>query len=345
MYHLYCQWQLDEQLSRMSGCDAASATGAAAAPLAGGAAGLFLDLPLGVHPGGFDTWRWPELFAAGMSAGAPPDAFFAHGQDWEFPPLHPRRASEQGHQYFAACLRAHMRHAAYLRIDHVMSLHRLFWVPTGAEPADGVYVTYPAEELYAVLSLESHRNKTVVVGEDLGTVPAEVRPAMRRHGVLRTWVFQGGLRPRAADPVGSVPAGSVVSLNTHDMFPYAGFVSGDDISARVRTGQLDEAGARREIAARRRLVTRLDAWLPQILPPPETSRAAAMSDLIPEGASSEAGRSLGRALGHLARSDARLALVSLDDILLETQPQNMPGTGAGWGNWQRKLLDVRPRKS
>ena len=111
-----------------------------------------------------------DLFGAGMSTGAPPDSFFALGQDWNFPPLHPERIREQGHQYFARSIRHHMRHARYLRVDHVMSLHRLFWVPEAMDPKDGVYVTYPAEESYAVLALESHRNRTVVVGEDLGTV-------------------------------------------------------------------------------------------------------------------------------------------------------------------------------
>jgi 4-alpha-glucanotransferase len=307
-YHLYCQWQMEEQLSNLAKNS--------------GVAGLFLDLPVGVHPGGFDTWRWPGLFAHDMSAGAPPDRFFSLGQHWDSPPLHPEKIGEDGHGYFACCVRHHMRQAAYLRIDHVMSLHRLFWVPLGAPPASGVYVNYPAEELYSVLSLESHRNGTVVVGEDLGTVPQGVRSAMRRYGVSRTWVMQMSFRARGADPVPPVPPGAVASLNTHDMFPFAGFVEGDDIRIRLATGQVNEGGARREAAARARLVARLRVW---------AEEQQSDADLL---------RAL---LKHLRRSPAGLTLVNLEDLLLETRPQNVPGTGPEWGNWRRKARERLPQ--
>jgi 4-alpha-glucanotransferase len=312
-YHLYCQWQMDEQLGRLSAREARAERGRPSP-------GLFLDLPLGVHPGGFDTWRWPGLFATAMSTGAPSDSFFAQGQDWDSPPLHPERIREQGHQYFARCIRDHMRHAEYLRIDHVMSLHRLFWVPEGTRPADGAYVAYPADELYAVLCLESHRNQTVIVGEDLGTVPAGVRSSMRRHGVLGIWVFQASLRPRAAGPASPVPRHVVAGLNTHDMFPFAGFLRGDDITARMETGQLDREGARREMAARHRLVARLVELLPPAV----------------DGTGGPSTQLLFRALAYLAGGQADLVLVNLEDLLLETRPQNLPGTGAEWGNWRRK---------
>lgn len=321
-YHLYCQWQIEEQLSRLSSEEGP---------------GLSLDLPLGVHPGGFDTWRWPELFAKGMSAGAPPDGFFSRGQVWDFPPLRPERTREGGHGYFAACLRNHMRHARYLRIDHVMSLHRLFWVPDGREPTDGVYVSYPAEESYAVLCLESHRYRTMVVGEDLGTVPAGVRSAMRRHGLLRTWVLQSALRPRAADTVASIPRDAVASLNTHDMFPFAGFLRGDDISARLETGQLDPERARRETAARRHLVERLATSLPAL---PKGLGPATVAPVVGKVAAEQAGlveaEVLWRALIYMATSPAALVTVNLEDLLLETRPQNLPGTGAEQPNWRRK---------
>jgi 4-alpha-glucanotransferase len=329
-YHLYCQWQMEEQLTRLSG--------------------LFLDLPLGCHPQGFDPWRWPGLFAGGMSVGAPPDDFFAHGQDWTFSPFHPERIRENGHRYLVRCVRHHMRHARYLRIDHVMALHRLFWIPEGMEAADGVYVNYPAEEQYALLCLESQRNRTVVVGEDLGTVPPEVRPAMKRHGLLRTWVFQSELRPRAEETVPPVPADAVVTLNTHDMFPFAGFLQGDDIEARVETGQLDRVAARRACAARRRLVKRLGAFLAQSDAGKKTSSKSlpASVDLVTivsavrvrdRGTSSNRDASaelMHLILSYLACSPVALVLVNLEDLLLETQPQNIPGTGAQWLNWRRK---------
>lgn len=350
-YHMYCQWQMEEQLGRIAASgdgardgQATGGYGAIRGDTPGGAnvphsdatglrhqpAGLLLDFPVGVHPGGFDTWRWPRLFAPNVSMGAPPDSFFAGGQNWESPPLHPDRVREEGHQYFARCVRHHMRHSRFLRVDHVMALHRLFWVPEKREPADGVYVGYPAEELYAILSLESHRHQTVVIGEDLGTVPSGVRSSMRRHGMLGTWVLQSSLRPRAAEPISRVPRHAVASLGTHDMFPFAGFLRGEDIRARVETGQLDEEGARRASAARRRLVARLGAALaPGVAPP---SSAAPPPDVeLPEAAI------LQGALAHLLRSEAALVLVNLEDLLLETRPQNLPGTGAERDNWRRRI--------
>jgi 4-alpha-glucanotransferase len=314
-YHLYCQWQMEEQLSRFSHrCPAVPAGGRDHARP--GSAGLFLDLPVGVHPGGFDTWRWRESFVTGMHVGAPPDSFFTRGQDWDSPPLHPLRIREQGHRYFVGCLRQHMRHGRYVRIDHVMSLHRLFWIPEGRAPAEGVYVSYPADELYAALCLESHRHQTEVVGEDLGTVPPGVRASMRSHGVLGTWMLQSSLRSRAARVVSPVPRHVVAGFGTHDMFPFVGFLRCDDIVARTETGQLDRADARRAGAARRRLVAKLAAFLGE-----DADAPAAL---------------LRAALTYLGASPAAFVLVNLEDLLLETRPQNLPGTGAEQGNWRRK---------
>lgn len=313
-YHLYCQWQMDRQLARLAGS---------------GGPGLLFDLPLGVHPLGFDAQRWPGLFAAGMSTGAPPDAFFA-GQDWSTPPLHPEADRLQGYEYFSACLGNLMRHSAAVRIDHMMAFHRLFWIPDGADPRDGVYVTYPAEEFYALLALESHRQKTAVVGEDLGTVPAGVRTSMRRHGVARTSVLLGALRPGARTLEVDIPDGAFVTLETHDMFPLAGFLHGDDIEARVETGQLDGAAARREAAARRRLVARL-------------ARRSGTPEVDIDAA---APAILAGCLVSLARSAAGMVLVNLEDLLLERRPQNVPGTGVAHGNWRRKVavaLEDLPR--
>jgi 4-alpha-glucanotransferase len=305
-YHLYCQWQMERQLATLTG---------PARP------GLLFDLPLGVHPEGFDVARRPELFAAGVSAGAPPDAFFAGGQDWVTPPLHPEADRRDGYRYFAACLDTLMRHASALRIDHMMSFHRLYWIPEGMEPKDGAYLTYPAEELYAVLCLGSHRHQTTVVGEDLGTVPRGVRASMGRHGVARTSVFLGSLGPRAKTLAAKVPPGSLATLETHDMVPLAGFLEGDDIAMRVKTGQVDRVGARREAAGRRHLVSRLArlSGAPQG-EPVETARAI-----------------LVWCLESLARSPARTVLVNLEDLLLERRPQNVPGTGKDWPNWRRKM--------
>jgi 4-alpha-glucanotransferase len=171
-------------------------------------------LPVGVHPRGFDAVHDAEVFAPGASVGAPPDAMFDGGQDWTIPALHPGRSRAQGHRYYAECVRAHAELASVLRIDHVMGLFRRFWIPEGMSAGDGVYVRLPGDELVAVLSLESHRNRTIIVGEDLGTVEPSVRDDLVLHRMSRMYVSQ--LAPD--DPV---PAGCVACVNTHDTPPFA----------------------------------------------------------------------------------------------------------------------------
>ena len=150
--------------------------------------GLYLDLPLGVHAHGYDVWREREAFAVEASGGSPPDVVFTKGQDWGFPPLHPERIRAQGYRYVLAYLRRQLACAGVLRIDHMPVFHRLFWIPHGVPASQGVYVRYPAEEYYAIFSLESHRHKAMLVGEDLGTVPPEVPESMGRHNVHRMYV-------------------------------------------------------------------------------------------------------------------------------------------------------------
>ena len=200
--HRYAQFLCHEQLSTL-----------AAHPV-----GLYLDLPIGTHPDGYDLARFGAEFARGATVGAPPDHFFRSGQDWGLPPLHPVHARAEGWRYWRLCLRHQMRFARCLRIDHVMGLHRLFWIPAGGEAKDGLYVRYPHEELYAIVCLESHLARCAVAGEDLGLVPDEVRAAMRRHGMLRLYVLPWELRDGRPRPV---PAQAIASLDTHDMLPFA----------------------------------------------------------------------------------------------------------------------------
>jgi 4-alpha-glucanotransferase len=282
-YHAYAQWLCAEQL--------ASATQAEAGP--------YLDMPLGVHPGGYDTWRFRDAFADRVSIGAPPDDFFRGGQSWGLAPLHPHRLREHGHAYPIACARTLLRHAAAARIDHVMGLHRAYWVPDGMDATDGVYVRYPAQELYAVLCIESHRHRTRLVGEDLGTVPGIVRRSMSAHGLLRTFVLQAELG-EGADPLDQVPSAAMVGMNTHDMPTFAGFWDDDDAAADSRRAALRAALARRgHPAADGRQV--LDACLQE-----------------------------------LAASAARALLVTLEDMWWERERQNVPGTTIEHPNWRRR---------
>ena len=189
-------------------------------------------------------------FATGASVGCPPDLVFTKGQNWGFPPLHPDRQREDGYTYLIASFRNHLRYANALRIDHVMGLHRLFWIPDNAEAKYGAYVATPADEIYAILSVESHRRKAWLVGEDLGTVPPAVESAMNRHAVAGMYVVQYELRPEPAMPLRPVPATTVASVNTHDMPPFAAFWSGIDLADRQSMGLLDGDALHVETASR-----------------------------------------------------------------------------------------------
>lgn len=320
-YHTYVQWLADEQLREIASAGRTNA------------AGLTLDLPLGVHPDGYDVWRERAVFARGVSAGAPPDAFFTRGQDWGFPPLHPERIREQGYRTYAACLRQPLRFARILRIDHVMGWHRLFWVPAGFEAADGVYVHYRAEEFHALAALESWRHKALIVGEDLGTVPREVPAAMRRHGLHRMYVAQYAAVPDRRRALGSLPKDAVASLNTHDMPTFAAFWEGRDITDRIGLGLLDEAQARIERSRRTALRHALVAFL-------ERTGELAQRDRAPgefRRRGPPTAQTVARAiLGHLAASRVRAVIATLEDLWSETEPQNVPGTGHERPNWRRK---------
>lgn len=301
-YHLFVQWVAEEQLAAL---DRAS----------GRDAGLYLDFPVGVHPRGFDSWQQQRLFIGDVAVGAPPDANYTSGQNWGFPPLRPESSRRDGHRYLRACLAHHMRHAAVLRIDHVMSLWRLFWIPRGATPAAGVYVRYPAEELLAVLALESNRHRAVIVGEDLGTVAPAVRPALDRHGIRRMFILQRELDHASDMPLDRVPAGVLAGMNTHDMPPFAAYWQGRDIGERVALGLLDDASAARSRQRRAGLLPALARRL---------------------GVDVDAEPALLACLRFLRGSPAAFTIVNLEDLWLELEPQNIPGTVFERPNWRRR---------
>lgn len=308
-YHLYVQWIADEQLRRLS--DKAKASGP----------GLYLDLPLGVNSDSYDCWRDRSSFALGMSAGAPPDSFFTLGQDWGFPPLHPANMRLDGYRYLRDCLQAHMQYAGLLRIDHMMGLHRFFWVPQELGPRKGVYVRYPHDELYAVYCLESAKHQTMLVGEDLGTVPPAVRPAMAQHNIHRLYVGQYEFQPDWHRPIGDPPEGVVASLNTHDMPTFTAFWDILDLEDRQALGLFDDDGRRQETERRQAI------------------RAAVCNFLRQKGLLGDKDDSLTvhkAALQFMAESAAMGVLINFEDLWGATQPQNCPGTWRERPNWQRK---------
>jgi 4-alpha-glucanotransferase len=307
-FYQYIQWLAQEQINEvLVACRS-------------GGIKFYLDLPLGVNPDGFDAWRFRDFFAPKVNAGAPPDSFFTKGQDWGFSPLHPGRMRELQYQYVIEYLRFQMQHTGLLRIDHVMGLHRLWWVPHGFPASAGAYVKYPAEELYAILSVESHRHKTTLVGENLGTVPPEVNTSMDRHGMRRMYVLQYEQQPGGAlrEPEKSV----VASVNTHDMPTFAAHWKGLDILDREDLGLIPTKEVRSQKQRRARLCQNLIAFL---------RRKKLVSSRRPGCREVLAG-----IYKFLAWSRAETVLITLEDLWLEERSQNTPGTNRERPNWRRK---------
>lgn len=312
-YHLYVQLLFREQLAMLAqsrqqvGCE------------------LYLDLPVGTHPEGFDTWRHRNAFVEDAAAGAPPDAFFTHGQNWGFPPLHPEKMREDGHGYFRACVREHLRFAGGLRIDHVMWLHRLYWVPHGLAADEGVYVRYPAEELYAVLCIESHRAGAWIVGENLGTVPERVNSMMRRRAISPLYVAQFSWTGEAQHPLHLPEKHAVASLNTHDTPTFASFWFGRDIEQRVALGLLSETEAAEEREGRAHMRQSVIEFL--------RKHRVWLRDA---GASDEDVVRIALALmRELVAQETDITIVNLEDLWAEKRPQNVPGTSSE-ENWRRR---------
>jgi 4-alpha-glucanotransferase len=309
-YHAWLQWLLDEQL--------------AAVPVPADGLGVVNDLAVGFAPDGFDAWWFQDELAPGITVGAPPDPLGPHGQDWGVPPFVPARLAAHAYEPFARTIRAGMAHAGGLRIDHVMGLFRLFWIPEGAEPADGTYVAYPADDLLGVLALESARARALVVGEDLGTVAPGVRERLAAEGVLSyrlAWFERGadGRRRRAAD----YPRLALAAATTHDLPTIAGFLDGSDL-AELRDigvvagdGVVDAAAVQeRERASLRRLLQEeglLDAGEPD-----GGATAAALH-------------------AFLARTPAMLVAATLEDALEVRRRPNVPGTTTERPNWSLPL--------
>jgi 4-alpha-glucanotransferase len=308
-YHLYAQWLAGRQVGELSaGCRDKGVK-------------LYFDLPLGTHPLGYDVWQHRGVFALGASGGAPPDSVYPRGQDWAFPPLHPENIRAQGYRYVIEYLHHNLKYADMLRIDHIMGLHRLFWVPPGMEATQGVYVRYRAEELYAILAVESHRHQCVIVGEDLGTVPRYVRPAMSAHGLRRMYILQYALVEKA-EPDLRVPSGSLAALNTHDMPPFAAFWQDDDFASRIKLGLLDDKGAIEERRTRLRLKKALLKYL---------RRRKFLSAASPGTL-----ETIRACLAYLGAGGAGVVLVNLEDLWLETEPQNVPSVGDKYPSWRRR---------
>jgi malto-oligosyltrehalose trehalohydrolase/4-alpha-glucanotransferase len=327
-FFAWLQWLADEQLGRA----------AAACREAGMRVGLYRDLAVGADRAGAETWANPAVVVAAAQVGAPPDIHIPTGQDWGLPPFNPRALRQEAYCSFISLLRANMRHAGGLRIDHVMGLQHLYWVPKGRDPAAGAYVRYPLDDLVGILALESCRHRCLVVGEDLGTVPEGFRERMAEANILsyRVMFFEQDVEAGSFLPPGRYPRLGLAVVGSHDLPTLRGWWEGRDLDLKARLGLLPTPELVREHRTAR-----------------ERERRALLGALRQErllGDSDPAMPELARAVhAFLARTPCALAMVQIDDLTDEVEPVNVPTTSDEHPNWRRRLsqtlhaLSERPR--
>jgi 4-alpha-glucanotransferase len=266
------------------------------------------DLPIGVDPGGADAWAWQDLLAQGVTVGCPPDEYNTQGQDWGLPPLIPWKLRQAGYDPFIQTIRGTLRHAGGLRIDHVMGLFRLFWIPRNIDPAAGAFVRYNADEMLAILALESERAKAYVVGEDLGTVDEKARERLLDHGVLsyRVLWFE-------SDPPAGFPERSLAAVTTHDLPTVAGLWTGSDLKTQQDLNlKPNEEG----IAQIRERLAEMGG----------VTEATPIEEIIE------------RAYALLAQAPSAILSATLDDALAVEERPNIPGTTTEqWPDWSIAL--------
>ena len=322
----FLQWQADSQLG----------AAAAAGRNAGLSLGLYRDLAVGVNPQGAEAWADQGIVVPGMGIGAPPDPLSRAGQDWGLAPVNPLALRQRGFQPFIAALRANMRHAGILRIDHVMSLARLYWVPAGRSAVSGAYVNYPFAELLRLVALESQRQRCAVIGEDLGTVPSGFRETMQAANVLsyRVVMFERQWDGNFIPP-GEYPPLAAASAATHDLATLKGFWLGCDISWRQKLALYPDAASEAADISDRHTARwqLLEALAREGLMPNDR-----FGEFLPQGGEPVYTAELGEAiLAFLARSRARLMLVQIEDVVGEVEQANLPGTSDAHPNWRRRL--------
>jgi 4-alpha-glucanotransferase len=314
-FHRWLQWQLDEQL----------ASAQSQAIRAGMALGVMHDLAVGVHPDGADAWALQDAMALGVTAGAPPDEFNQLGQDWSQPPWRPDRLNELEYQPFRALIRAVLRHAGGVRIDHIIGLFRLWWIPEGAPPTEGTYVRYDHEAMIGIVALEAHRAGAVIVGEDLGTVEPWVRDYLLLRGLLGTSILWFELDRDGSG--GPLPAERwreycLSTVTTHDLPPTAGYLAGDHVRLRESLGLLTRPVAE-ELESDR---AELAGWMAELR----------RVGLLEEGQDDPEAVILAL-YRYLGRTPSRLLGVALTDAVGDRRTQNQPGTTDEYPNWRVPL--------
>jgi 4-alpha-glucanotransferase len=322
LFHQYLQWQIDLQLrhAQQRARDRRMAIG------------LYHDLALATDRFGSDLWGHRPFYVAGCRVGSPPDDFSPKGQDWSFPPPNAGKHREDGYRLFAESIRKNCRHGGALRIDHVMRLFRLYWIPDSFDATQGAYVRESSEDFVRVLALESVRNQVIVIGEDLGTVEPAVRETLARFGILsyRLFYFEKDAKGefRRYD---QYPAQALVSSTTHDLPTLAGYWVCADIHARRAAGTIDEAAYQSQIAQRAADKQKmLNVLFAQNLMPSHLPReAAAYAEMT--------GDLHNAVVGFLALTPSQLLAINQEDLTKELAQQNLPGTTWQYPNWGRKM--------
>jgi 4-alpha-glucanotransferase len=316
-FHSWLQWIAEEQLGAVQRL----------ARQLGMAIGLYGDYAVGVNPSGSETWSDQALYRRSAGIGAPPDALAMKGQDWGIPPQDPNVLVAEEYRPFRQLIASNMRHFGALRLDHIMALYRQWWVPVGRDAIDGGYVHYPLDDLMSVLALESERCSCLVIGEDLGTVPQQMRLAMEARSVYsyRVLLFEKHPDGRFRRP-DEYPRRAIATVTTHDLPTLAGYWSGNDIELRERLALYPSEQARVHVVNER-----------------TSDREALLAALESEGLAREGRESLhGEALSRaihvfLARSASALVVLQIEDLVGMADPVNVPGTSDEHANWQRKM--------
>lgn len=315
LFYQYIQWNIEEQLEQIT----------REAHKSGIPLGLYEDLALGVEGCGAEAWSNQGIFAFGAELGAPPDEFFPKGQRWGLPPVIPDRLREEGYRSYIQILRHNLPLGGALRIDHVMGLFHSFWVPSGITPKDGAYVRGYPRELLSIMALESHLRKTLIIGEDLGTVPPRVRADLKNWGILSTKVFYF---ERASDggpiPPEHYPALALAGINTHDMPTLSGFWRLRDIEWREKLGLYPQTEMAEEERGRR------EAQKKAIL------KALKSRGLLFSRANLEM-ELLRAVISWLSLTPCKLLILNIWDLLGEEEQQNLPGTVENHPNWCQKI--------
>ena len=313
-FHRWLQWQLDDQL----------AAAQSQAVRTGMALGIMADLAVGVHPCGADAWAMQDVLALGVSAGAPPDEFNQLGQDWSQPPWRPDRLEQLGYQPFRSLIAAILRHAGGVRIDHIIGLFRMWWIPKDAPPASGTYVRYNHDAMIGIVALEAHRAGAVVVGEDLGTVEPWVRDYLRERGLLGTSIlwFEHDLGGRGPLPAEHWRELCLSSVTTHDLPPTPGYLAGAHVKLRHALGLLTRPKSE-ELASDK---AEQAGWMTEL-------RRVGL--LAPDCADEE--DVILALYRYLGRTPSRLLALSLADAVGERRTQNQPGTTDEYPNWRVPL--------